>query len=363
MLTLRSFSFQPFDVPLIEPFGIAGGAQLRANNVLIQLVLGDGTTGIGEAAPFFDVSGETQEAVLQRLGAVEEVLRNRDLSEYRAVSSDLHELFRGVPSALCGVEVALFDALCRSAGIAMRSFFGGAEVRLTTDVTIVTGDAAHAAESASRWLARGFTRFKVKVGGDEIDEDVRRLLAIHRVAPAAELVLDANASMSADAALTFLRELKHVAAQVILFEQPTPAEDWDGLRKVERDSGIPVAADESLRSREDFRRITEAPGISAINIKTAKLGLVAAYDLLVAARAHGMHVMVGGMVESELSMSASASLAAGVGGVRFVDLDTPLFMGPRPLSGGYDQEGPLLDLSRIRLGHGVTWLSQSIRDS
>ena len=94
-----------------------------------------------------------------------------------------------------------------------------------------------------------------------------------------------------------------------------------------------------------------------MNIKTAKLGLVAGCDVLVAAKAAGLELMVGGMVETELSMTASACLAAGVGGVAFVDLDTPLFMGKRPLVGGFSQAGPGLSFEGIGFGHGVQVLA------
>jgi L-alanine-DL-glutamate epimerase-like enolase superfamily enzyme len=67
----------------------------------------------------------------------------------------------------------------------------------------------------------------------------------------------------------------------------------------------------------------------------------------------GLQVMMGGMVETEVSMTASACLAAGAGGVRYVDLDTPLFLGERPLLGQVHPWGPQLDLSKIQLGHGV----------
>jgi L-Ala-D/L-Glu epimerase len=64
-------------------------------------------------------------------------------------------------------------------------------------------------------------------------------------------------------------------------------------------------------------------------------------------------LMVGGMVETELAMTVSACLGGGFGGVRYFDLDTPLFMGERPLTGGFAQDGPNLDISAISAGHGV----------
>jgi L-Ala-D/L-Glu epimerase len=63
--------------------------------------------------------------------------------------------------------------------------------------------------------------------------------------------------------------------------------------------------------------------------------------------------MIGGMVESTLAMTASASLAAGLGGFEFVDLDTPLFMRDAPTRGGFRQSGPELELAHISAGHGV----------
>jgi L-alanine-DL-glutamate epimerase-like enolase superfamily enzyme len=93
-------------------------------------------------------------------------------------------------------------------------------------------------------------------------------------------------------------------------------------------------------------------------VKTAKTGLFGAWDMASVALAHGLGLMIGGMVETELSMTASASLAAGMGGFRYVDLDTFFFMGPRPLSGGFGVRGPELDLAALGPGHGVEVASE-----
>lgn len=354
MIGIRELSFEPFNVPLHEPFGIATGAQHRAENVLVRLVLEDGTVGLGEAAPVPHISGESQTDVLRILTQAEQVLRGVDLADYRRACAHLADALGSVPSALAGVEIALFDAVCRHHGISLRSFFGGAESALSIDVTITTGTTEHASASAARFSAEGFSLLKVKIGGTELDQDVARVVAILRAAPEARLILDGNTAFSAQSALQLLSELGREKSRVLLFEQPTAAEDIEGLAEVERKSGIRVAADESLRSRADFARIVRARGISVVNLKTAKLGVLAAWDLLVAARAAGLGVMIGGMVETEISMTTSACLAAGVGGVEFVDLDTPLFLGARPTRGAVAPWGPNLDLSEIRAGHGVS---------
>ena len=356
MPRLKDLSYQALDLPLLEPFGIATGAQHVASNVVVELELDDGTVGLGEAAPVQHISGETRADVLRVLAGVRAVLSGVDLSDYRRVCAALRELLGEVPSAQSAVELALFDALARSRGLSLRSFFGGAEEKLPIDVTITTGSAEQARASASRFAGAGFETLKVKIGGSSLDQDVARLVAISDAAPDAALILDGNTAFTPGQALQLLRELGSIRKRVVLFEQPVSRDDFEGLREVETESGIPVAADESLRSQDDLRRILSTGGISAVNVKTAKLGILGSWDILVAAQAAGLVVMVGGMVESEISMSASACLAAGVGGVRYADLDTPLFLGARPIGSELGAWGPVLQVGRIRSGHGASLL-------
>ena len=63
--------------------------------------------------------------------------------------------------------------------------------------------------------------------------------------------------------------------------------------------------------------------------------------------------MIGGNVESILAMTFSACFAAGLGGFKYADLDTPLFLAENPFEGGYVRTGGMLDVSDITAGHGV----------
>lgn len=359
MTRIVDLRFRAFDVPMREPFGIAGGAQEVARNVLVELELAGGVVGLGEAAPFPAVNGETQEHVLAALPAAQSALLGLDAARYRTVARRAQELLRGTPSALAAVETALFDALCRHAGMSLWTFFGGAEETLVTDITIPTGSVEDAERAATRAMSAGFRTLKIKVGGSDLDADARRLRAIHAHAPEAELLLDANASLTAQEALELLTAAGPARSKVRLFEQPTAADDWDGLAQVERDGGVPVAADESARSLAEVAELARRRAVSVINVKITKTGVLDAWQIFSTARAHGLDLMIGGMVETELCMTTSACLAAGFGGVRFVDLDTPLFLGERPLRGGFVQSGPELRVDGVRGGHGVELASES----
>jgi L-alanine-DL-glutamate epimerase-like enolase superfamily enzyme len=76
-------------------------------------------------------------------------------------------------------------------------------------------------------------------------------------------------------------------------------------------------------------------------------------EMAFAARAHGLGLMIGGMVESDVTMSLSAHLAAGLGGFGWVDLDTPLWIKNSPVVGGYSRTGPRIDVSIADGGHGA----------
>lgn len=363
MLSITNVTAEPLDIELSEPFGIATGAQVKAENVLVTVALSDGTTGTGEAAPFPAVNGETQGAVLSALSAASSSLSGLDALRWRPAVMVAEHALRGTPTALAAFESALLDALCRRARISLWSFFGGAQKELVSDITIPTGSAEHASAAAERAIGAGFTTLKVKVGGVAFEHDRARLDSIVRAAPSARLVLDANASLSAAEALALLDALGHAKGQIALFEQPTGKFDLDGLRHVREHGGVPVAADESARSAADVLALIQARAVDAINIKTMKCGLVEAMAMVAVARGAGLGLMIGGMVESKLSMTVSACLAAGVGGFGFVDLDTPWFMKNAPLEGGWLEHGATLRLDQIEAGHGVRRASPCAKPS
>lgn len=342
---------RPLDVELIEPFGIATGAQTRAANVLVRVELDDGTAGLGEAAPFPAVSGETQSLALAEVARVAPALTGARASRWRALARQLDEL-GPCASARCAIETAVADALARRAGASLWELFGGAEASLVTDLTVTTGGVEAAERAARAAAAKGFATIKVKVGGAPFDEDVRRLRAIAGAAPAARLLLDANAALEASVAVALVASLGAERRRVVLFEQPTAAADLEGLRRV-REAGLRVAADESARSPESVRALARERAVDTVNLKIMKSGLFGALEMAACARALGLGLMIGGMVETRLAMTVSACLAGGLGGFEEIDLDTPFFLGDDGLTGGFAVTGSTLRLDTLGRGHGV----------
>jgi len=344
------------DIALLTPFGISGGAQTVAANVLVTLELSDGTRGYGEAAPLPPYNGETQAQALATLRDAQRWLEGRVLdSDWRVLAAEFRQ--RGgssCGSAQCAFESALLDAWNRRAGVPLWRFFGGAGTDLETDMTVTTGTPAEAAVAAREIRVRGIRQIKVKVGGKAGPaHDLQRLAAIHEVAPESPLILDGNAGVSRADATLLVQGLKARGITPALLEQWLAKSDLEGAAALRRESGWWVAADESVTTADDARRVIAAGAADVINIKLMKAGLFEALEIVSVARQAGLGLMIGGNVESILAMTVSACFAAGLGGFCFADLDTPLFLAENPFHGGFTLTGGAISVAHLTAGHGV----------
>lgn len=362
---IRSLTVAPLDIPLHVPFGIAGGAQAMANNVLATVELRDGTIGYGEAAPLPPYNGETQADALAALRSAEAWIVDRDPAAWREIGAEFGRRSTVQSgSARCALETALLDALTRHQQVPLWKFFGGAETELETDMTVTTGTAAEAAAGARAIRARGIRMIKVKVGGAAGPaHDLARVAAIHEAAPDSPLILDGNAGLSRAAAAELVRGLKARGIAPALLEQWLPKDDLAGLRALGEESGWLVAADESVTSAEDAERIAQAGAAPVLNIKLMKGGVAAGLEIAAVARRYGLLLMIGGNVESMLAMTMSACFAAGIGSFRFADLDTPLFLATNPFDGGYHLAGGQISVGHITAGHGVQPLAATQKNA
>jgi L-Ala-D/L-Glu epimerase len=320
----------------------------------VRAVLSDGSTGYGEAAPFEAITGESQASTLAALHAVAAEVTGRDAAEWRTMAVALRTLLPAAPAARCGVEQAVIDAFARHLGISLPAFFGGSGRDLTTDITIPAGGIAHGVSSARRAAAAGFSAVKVKIGAEGWETDVARVTAISQAAPELSILVDANAGYSRADARKFLSGTATAGVTLKLVEQPLPAADIAGLAILEAEFGIPVCADESVFCPADAIRVACAGGISTINVKLMKSGVADALDIISIARSAGMSCMIGGMVETVVSMTFSAALAAANHPLfAYVDLDTPLFMRNSAVAGGIGHTGQVVSLPFNVTGTGI----------
>ncbi len=314
--------------------------------------------GLGEAACLPPVTHERPADVHASLGALAPALVGRSLAAPTAdaFAALVGEALDGAPVARAGLQVALLDAVARAEGRHLVSLLDPSVPlprTLVSDVTLPILPVERMVTLADGWRARGFRTFKVKVGHD-LEKDREALLAVAGRVPDARFRLDANAGFTPAEAVTLLRACVGAGLRIECFEQPCAREDVDGLEAVQAAvPGVPVVADESLRGPEDLEAILARQGrIGGVNLKIVKLGgILEALAIGRRARAAGLHVMVGGMVETRLGMSTGACLAACFDEV-LTDLDTAWLLARDPFTGGYDARGEDYAVGR-GIGHGV----------
>ena len=340
--TITNIEFCPLDLPITDPFVVATGQLRVAHNAFVRLTLHDGTIGYGEIAPFPAITGEDRETSLKNARILGEHLLGQSTLQYQRLGHELSERAPDAPAARCGLETALLDALTRALHVPLWALWGGADVRAReTDVTIPIASSERTRELARQWYERGFRLFKMKVGHD-VDEDIRRLEALHRDCTGVAFVIDANQGYTREAAATLIQGVNRFGGTIILLEQPLAKDDLEGHAELKRDFRVPIAADESAQSPCDLQAVIRHQAADYVNIKITKSGLLDGVLMATSAKAAGLHVMLGGMVETRVAMGCSYGLAMGLGGCPVLDLDTPLLLETDPIDGGYTYDGPRL---------------------
>uniref|UniRef100_A0A5B6YM84 Dipeptide epimerase n=2 Tax=Davidia involucrata TaxID=16924 RepID=A0A5B6YM84_DAVIN len=347
---------RPLNVPLIAPFTIASSRLEKVENVAIRIELSNGCVGWGEAPILPFVTAEDQPTALAKAAEACQFLRRSPAMTLSSVLGEIGGILPGhkFASVRAGVEMALIDAVANSIGTPLWRLFGGVSNTITTDITIPIVTPAEAAELASKYHKQGFKTLKLKVGKN-LNADIEVLQAIRMVHPDCLFILDANEGYTSKEAIQVLEKLHEMEVTPVLFEQPVHRDDWEGLAQVSHVAkdkyGVSVAADESCRGLVDVKKIVNENLADVINIKLAKVGVLGALEIIEVARASGLDLMIGGMVETRLAMGFAGHLTAGLGCFKFVDLDTPLLLSEDPVFEGYEVSGPIYKFTNAR-GHG-----------
>jgi L-alanine-DL-glutamate epimerase-like enolase superfamily enzyme len=330
------------DVEVLElrtkhPFVIARGGQSDHRTVWVRLTDGDGLEGWGEAAPskFY---GETADSVVAALRLYGTMLPDDPFKIDQAERSWAARL-RGNAAARAALSSALHDLVGKRLGVPVYRLWGLDPCEAPKSTFTIGLDAPERIKAKVR-EAEEFPILKVKLG---TERDVEILRAI-RDATDKELRVDANCGWTVKRALRMLPILDDFGVTVL--EQPLPPHDHDGLAVVTAQADIPVIADESCLTAVDIPPLIGK--VDGINIKLAKCGgLPEALRMIAVARAHGLMVMVGCMIESSLGITAAAHVTPLVD---IVDLDGAALLADDPFVGARIDGGQVTLPSEPGLG-------------
>jgi L-alanine-DL-glutamate epimerase-like enolase superfamily enzyme len=316
-----------------HPFIIARGGQSDYRTVWVRLRDGDGNEGWGEAAAtrFY---GETPESVMAALNHYAAAMPS-DPFDLEEAERRWALLLRENPAARAALSAALHDLVAKRLGVPLYRLWGLDPARAPRS-TFTIGIDTPEKMRAKVLEAAEYPILKVKLGTERDTEILRTI----RDATDREIRVDANCGWTVKQAIGMLPVLREFGVTVL--EQPLPPDQLDGLAAITRRSDIPVIADESCKVATDIPPLVGK--VDGINIKLAKCGgLREALRMIAVARAHGMLVMVGCMIESSIAITSAAHFTPLVD---IVDLDGAALLANDPFTGAR------IDGGQVRLPTG-----------
>ena len=342
MHKLPLFTIENVALRLRTPFRIAYGVSETRQAFLLRWE--DGSWGEGTIPPYYHVAAADMLNFWQRTAHRTDPLPTR-IGEIEAWIDT-----NGPAPARSAIDLALHDRLARQAGVPLHQFLGlASSPNLPTSFTIPIDTPEAMAQMAMQ--AQKYHVLKIKLEGDD---SVARIAAIRAARPDVRLRVDANAAWTPAEAIAQINILANYGLEMV--EQPVAKGDIIGMGIVQKNTDVPIVADESVQTLADVEALAAAE-VRGINLKLMKVGGISP-ALKILRRCHdlGLRVMLGCMVETSLGVTAMAHLASLAD---WVDLDAPLLIANDPFEGiQFDDAGRISVPNRAGIGAKFTGIRQ-----
>ena len=315
---IERFRFQELHIPFKAAFRHASAERTETETVWIDAIATDGSIGSGESCPRLYVTGETLATARAFTSRHEAPLRNAVNSVetlHAWVAEHQHDIDAN-PAAWCALELALLDVLAKRQGTPVEALLSVPSlVGRAFQYTAVLGDAPASAfhAMAEQYWRAGFRDFKAKLSGDcEHDRDK---MTIFDSWPQESIRVRADANnlwQNTDDAIAGLRRLGY---PFFALEEPIGRDRHAELPHISQALDCAIILDESFLRREQLSLLSEPPSQWLINVRVSKMGgLIRSIQVIEAARACGVGVIVGAQVgETSLLTRAALTVARAAG--------------------------------------------------
>lgn len=353
-MKIINVTMERFQIDLKESFRISFSEETGSVNILVKIETDTGLYGLGEAAPYQPVTGETTQTAWEALEIYRKNLMGMDPLCIEQAHRMMDQCAPHAASAKAAVDMALYDIMGKKAETPVYKLLGGFQREVQSDITIGIDTPEKMARDAEKYAKQGFRILKVKVGID-VEHDIEALKQIRAaVGEKVSLRVDANQGYSEANALRAVKAFHPLG--VLAIEQAFHANDLDASARLKKVSPVNVMLDESVHSPQDAAMACKKDAADVLNIKLMKCGgLYRGMQINAIAEANHVNCMVGCMMESRLGISAGLSLVAAQGNITEADCDSFILCAEPAigLRGGFEQSGDLFTLLD-KPGLGIT---------
>lgn len=347
-MKIKDIAIETIEAPLKKPFKTALRTVKGIRDIAVKVTTDTGHVGYGEAAPTAVITGDTLGSIRC---AIEDYIKPQiigfEVSNIEGIMNKINGSIVKNTSAKAAVDMAIYDLFAQMNNLPLYKLLGGNKEEINTDITISVNSPNEMAEDSLDAINRGYKTLKIKVGNDS-KIDMERIKAIRdAVGYSVDLRLDANQGWKPKEAIRLLGNMEGRGFEIELVEQPVKAHDLKGLKYVTDNVSIPILADESVFSPLDAATIIQTRSADLINIKLMKTGgIYNALKICALAEIYEVECMIGCMLESKLSVSAAAHLAAAKNIITKIDLDGPSLCSKDPIEGGPEFKESIIKLNK-----------------
>ena len=322
-------------MPFKEDILWGSGRRSGTTRLIVRIETQSGTVGWGETISLIDAVPAVMARVVAPL-AKGYSIADAERFHRHVLGAGYYHHKRAAVMAVAAMEMAMWDALGRRAGLPLWALWGGLwRKRVEASAYIFVSDPASVSQAAKRFLDQGFETFKIKIGVSR-DSDVPLVEAVRRTVGTRDIRADVNGAWTPG---TAKRQLARLAPLDLAYvEQPLELDDLQGSADLRGSQGVPIALDESAYTLADVGNIVRAGAADVVLLDPHEAGgLWQVIKQAAICESVGIPVTLHSGGELALSQAAYVHLAASIPNMSLA-IDTEQTY----LSGDIATDGPRL---------------------
>ncbi|MFH2047852.1 MAG: o-succinylbenzoate synthase [bacterium] len=302
-------------IPLKNDLILKGQAASFREGLILAFCENDKILALGEIAPLPGFSRETiEQAEEQTVRSIKNMpldlvlpgLLDSPLIETMIEHAIESKLYPSVEFGLCTATLNLISHIKKVPVRKLLSENAADQININA---LLSGSVEEITEKTKQLIANGYSTFKLKVGRQNLDEDIELVRKVnYLIKDSGVLTLDANRAWSVDDALKFGKSINDI--KVAYIEEPV--KDYLGILQLSNNGKfkIPIALDESLAAIIP-KAMEIIPGVTTLVLKPTIIGFVKTIAFNKQAKNLGMKTVISSSFESSIGLNALAEFASG----------------------------------------------------